>query len=267
MAEVLLSPHLDDAVLSCWRALDRPEPATVVNVFSSAPPAGAPVGWWDRITGASDSAARMREREAEDGEALAVAGARARDLRLLDHQYRSTSIGAADLAAALEPALDADAVLHAPAAIDGHPDHVLVRDAAVRLATGARSLVLYADLPHAVRHGWPAWVTGEPEPPGIDVGADWEAALRRSGLVVERLVARAWPLDAACRARKLGALAAYRTQRAALDHLAFAPLDDPRTLAWEVTWDVPRSALRGADEAGREALVPDARGDVGDDHV
>ena len=105
MAEVLLSPHLDDAVLSCWRALDRPEPATVVNVFSSAPPAGAPVGWWDRITGASDSAARMREREAEDGEALAVAGARARDLRLLDHQYRSTSIGAADLAAALEPRL------------------------------------------------------------------------------------------------------------------------------------------------------------------
>jgi LmbE family N-acetylglucosaminyl deacetylase len=267
MADVVLSPHLDDAVLSCWRALDRPEPATVVNVFSGAPPAGAPVGWWDRITGATDSAARMRERGAEDGEALTLAGARARDLRLLDHQYRSTSIGAADLAAALEHALDADAVVHAPAAIDGHPDHVVVRDAAVRLATGARSLVLYADLPHAVRHGWPAWVTGEPGPPGIDVGADWEAALRRSGLVVDRLIPRAWPLDAACRGRKLAALSAYRTQRTALDRLAFAPLDDPRTLAWEVTWDVPRSALRGADEAGREALVADAGGNTGDDRV
>jgi len=99
MADVVLSPHLDDAVLSCWRALDRPELATVVNVFSGAPPSGAPVGWWDRITGASDSAARMRERGAEDAEALTLAGARARDLRLLDHQYRSTSIGAADLAA------------------------------------------------------------------------------------------------------------------------------------------------------------------------
>jgi LmbE family N-acetylglucosaminyl deacetylase len=267
MAQVVLSPHLDDAVLSCWRALDRPEPATVLNVFSGAPPAGAPVGWWDRITGATDSATRMREREAEDGEALATAGARARDLRLLDHQYRSTSIAAADLAAALERVLDADAVLYAPAAIDGHPDHVAVRDAAVRLATSGRPLVLYADLPHAVRHGWPAWVTGEPEPPGIDVGADWEAALRRSGLVVDRLIRRAWPLDAACRARKLAALAAYRTQRAAIDHLAFAPLDDPRTLAWEVTWDVPRSALRGTDEAGREALVADARGNAGDDRV
>jgi hypothetical protein len=267
MPAVVLSPHLDDAVLSCWRDLHRPEPATVVNVFNGSPPAGAPVGWWDRLTGASDSTARMREREAEDGEALAVAGARARDLRLLDHQYRSTAIGAADLAVVLEHALDPDAVLHAPAALDGHPDHVLVRDAAVILAGGGRPLVLYADLPHAVRHGWPAWVTGEPEPPGIDVGADWRAALRRSALAVERLIPRAWPLDAAWRARKLCALDAYRSQRAAMDHLAFAPLDDPRTLAWEVTWDVPRSAVRGADEARREALVADARGDPRDDRV
>jgi LmbE family N-acetylglucosaminyl deacetylase len=267
MPAVVLSPHLDDAVLSCWHLLDAPAPATVVNVFNGSPPEGAPVGWWDRITGATDSAARMREREAEDDEALAVAGARAHHLRLLDHQYRSGSDPEADLACGLERAVDANAVLHAPAAMDGHADHVLVRDAAVRLAGGGRRLVLYADLPHGVRDGWPGWVTGEPEPSGADVGATWKAALQRSGLVAERLVPRVWPLDAATRARKLRALAAYRTQRAAIDRLAFAPLDDPGTLAWEVTWDVPRSALRRPDEAGRENLVADARGQARDDRV
>ena len=267
MAPVVLSPHLDDAVLSCWHLLDRREPATVVNVFTALPPASTPVAWWDRLTGATDSAARMLERQAEDAEARAQTAVRARALGLLDHQYRSGAPPRAEVLAAIAGAVAPGAPLVAPAAMDGHGDHVLVRDAALALAADGHALALYADLPHAVGRGWPAWVTGPAEEPGADVDAAWERALRRSGLVVERLVPHVRPLDAAARARKLAVLGAYRTQRPALDAMAFAPLDDPRTLAFEVTWDVPPSARGGPDEPGGEALVADARRDPRNDRV
>src|SRR5690348_14091165 len=75
---LLLSPHLDDAVLDCWSVLTaRPAPR-VVDVFAGIPPAGAGAPLWDRITGAPDSAARVGERLEEDARALGAAGAEAR---------------------------------------------------------------------------------------------------------------------------------------------------------------------------------------------
>jgi LmbE family N-acetylglucosaminyl deacetylase len=258
VAPTVVSPHLDDAVLSCWHVLEAHRPASVVNVFDGAPPAGGPAAWWDRTTGASDSAARMRERHREDRAALACAGARARGLGLLDGQYRPGPVAMPDLVDRLDAALPPDAVLHAPAGLDGHPDHVVVRDAAVRLTmAGPRTLVLYADLPHGIARGWPGWVTGGGDRPGS--GDPWTAALARSGLVVERLEARIHRLAPPAHACKLRALDAYATQRAALDAMAFVPLADPRALAFEVTWTVPRSAVRGLEQAGGQTVVPRAR--------
>ena len=54
MPLAILSPHLDDAVLSCWHVLEGPEQARVINVFTADPPPGTPPPWWDRLTGASD---------------------------------------------------------------------------------------------------------------------------------------------------------------------------------------------------------------------
>jgi LmbE family N-acetylglucosaminyl deacetylase len=256
VAAIVLSPHLDDAVLSCWHLLDAPAPAAVRNVFDGAPPPGTPVAWWDRLTGAADSAARMAERRREDRSALAVAGARALGLGLLDHQYRGAPPATAALAGRLAACVPAGAVLHAPAGLAGHPDHLVVRDAAFCLAAVAgHTLVLYADLPHAILRGWPSWVTGAADAPGV--GAAWGAALARAGLS-GRLAPRVHSLDAAARTRKLRAVDAYATQRAALDAIAFAPLADPRTLGWEVSWAVPGSALGGADQPGGQALVPRA---------
>src|SRR5580765_515812 len=51
---VVLSPHLDDAVLSCWSVLRGPEPVQAVNVFA-APPRTGFVTRYDRICGAHDS--------------------------------------------------------------------------------------------------------------------------------------------------------------------------------------------------------------------
>src|SRR3712207_3185736 len=84
----ILSPHHDDAVLSCWSLLTAPGDVRVINVFAGVP-ADVTLGWWDRETGASDSAERMRERRVEDAEALAAVGRAALDLDLLEDQYRT----------------------------------------------------------------------------------------------------------------------------------------------------------------------------------
>jgi hypothetical protein len=57
---VILSPHLDDAVLSCWHTLAATGEVAVINVFAAIPAPDQPLSWWDRITSASNSAARMR---------------------------------------------------------------------------------------------------------------------------------------------------------------------------------------------------------------
>ena len=84
---VILSPHLDDAVLSCWHVLCGPGEVTVINVFAGSPPPGSGASWWDRLTGATDSVARMAERRAEDRAAFAIAGRTATSLDFLDEQY------------------------------------------------------------------------------------------------------------------------------------------------------------------------------------
>jgi len=246
MTAAVLSPHLDDAVLSCWHVLESHDDVTVVNVFTGSPPPGTPVPWWDHLTGAQDPLTRMDERRAEDQRALGLVGRDAVHMDLLDDQYRTSEPSAAALLARLEVLLESGTVVHAPAGLSRHPDHLFVRDAALTLARQGRPVTLYADLPHAITNGWPAWVACVPERPGVDVGADWAAVLTETGLSAERLVPRVRPLDTHARERKLQALAEYRTQRAALDDMAFVPLDDPRALAFEVSWDVPPSALESA---------------------
>jgi LmbE family N-acetylglucosaminyl deacetylase len=260
MATVILSPHFDDAVLSCWGVLEAGGDVTVVNVFTASPPCGRPSAWWDRLTGARDSIARMAERRAEDESALALAGCEALSLGLLDDQYRTAEIGVGAVLDRLRAVLAPGSTLYAPAAMDEHRDHVLVRDAALSLAGEGWPLVLYADLPHAIGVGWPSWVTGGRKRPGSVPDAIWDRALAAAGLALERLTARVRPLEPAARARKLAALDRYPTQREALDRFCFAPLADPHALAWEVYWPVPPSALRGPHKAGGQDPIVDALG-------
>lgn len=261
MPVTVLSPHFDDAVLSCWHVLEGPGAVDVVDVCTASPAVGTPAPWWDRATGSADPVQRMAERRAEDVRALARAGRAAIHLGLLDDQYGGSGLTARDLADRLDAVLAPGTVVHAPAGLGAHPDHVLVRDAALELGRRGRPLVLYADIPHAIRRGWPGWVTVASDAVGAAVAADWADELDAAELRVERLIPRVRLLNADARARKLAALAEYGTQRAALDDLAFAALDDPRVLAFEVRWDVPASALGGPAEPGGELLVADAGGE------
>src|SRR4051794_22622949 len=78
LKRIVVSPHLDDAVLSCGGQLG-PE-TTAVTVFAGAPPPGTPLPEWDRLTGASDPHAQVLLRRSEDAEALRRLGAAYRHL-------------------------------------------------------------------------------------------------------------------------------------------------------------------------------------------
>jgi len=241
----VLSPHLDDAVLSCWSVLTAPEPVLVVNVFTGSPPPGSGARWWDRVTGASDSASRMRERLAEDRAALALAGREALHLDLLEVQYRD-GVAPPDLEQVIDGVLPAGYALYAPAALGDHADHALVRDAALALQVGGTAVTLYADLPHAIEDGWPTLVAGEAGDERVDAG--WDAVLAPTGVVATAASVR--ELDLEAWARKVDAVRAYTSQYPALDALAFRPLLHPDTLRYEVFWAIAPGVRCG----GRGAL-------------
>ena len=87
-------------------------------------------------------------------------GVRARfDLGFVDSQYGLMCEAPERLARAIDEAVPAPASLLAPAALSSHRDHRSVLAAALVLRDRGRIVGLYADVPHATRYGWPAWVT------------------------------------------------------------------------------------------------------------
>ncbi len=249
---VILSPHLDDAVLSCWHLLDGPDDVRVVNVFAGRPPPDAAAGWWDELSGRRDPGQAVNERVAEDRAALALAGRAPVNLDFLDRQYRRCDQPLAPVLRALRAALAPGALvlgpgalgpaLHAPiareAGAEPHPDHVAVRTAALALRSEGFAVALYADFPHAGAYGLPAWVTGE----GDDAGADpWAATLATIGVPHDQFVAEVCRLTPSAFARKLEAARRYATQIAALERAFAKRLDDPALLGYEVVWRLPEA--------------------------
>jgi LmbE family N-acetylglucosaminyl deacetylase len=242
MAIVVLSPHLDDAVLSCWHVLTKPVELTVINLFAGVPTGLDAPAWWDQYTGATDSAERVRERIEEDSRALALAGRTAVNLGFLDQQYRHEAQPVAALTEQIERLLAPGVRIYAPAALANHADHALVRAAALKLRAAGFAVSLYADLPHATVRGWPAWVTGASAPAAEDAaGAMWDEVLAATGAMapaVHHLRVEAY-------ARKLRAVRMYRTQLQALTELAGRPLTDRATLGYEVAWSTVSRAGAG----------------------
>jgi hypothetical protein len=236
---VLLSPHLDDAVLDCWAVLVGEASLNVVNIFAGVPPASQAMTVWDEMTGAASCAQRVRERIAEDAAALALAGREPINLALLDVQYRRGSTPALQaLDAQLAGSVHSASRIYAPAAIGRHSDHLLIRRYALALARAGIPLTLYADLPYSVLHGWPAWVDGSEPDPHRNVDAYWQSFLEgvpqmpplRSGEVV--------CLDDAQAARKLAAMRAYTSQFPCLDYGGGRVMSDGAIHRYELSWSV-----------------------------
>jgi LmbE family N-acetylglucosaminyl deacetylase len=149
---VVVSPHLDDGVLSCGRLLAGNPGSLVITVL-----AGSGTSWdepteWDATCGfrPGDDVAGARRRE--DAAALAVVGARPVWLDLLDQQYRDGPTPAAEIAAAIAAVLPAAVPVVGPLGLI-HPDHLAVADAVamLRARDPDREWWAYADVPYEGR--------------------------------------------------------------------------------------------------------------------
>lgn len=80
MRAVVLSPHLDDAVLSLGATLHRVARrswhVTVLTVLAGDPASGEPASWWDADAGFSTAGEAAAARRAEDLRACAALGVR-----------------------------------------------------------------------------------------------------------------------------------------------------------------------------------------------
>jgi LmbE family N-acetylglucosaminyl deacetylase len=233
MAATILSPHLDDAVLSCWHLLAGTQDVRVLNVFAGVPRDLGASGWWDALTGATDAGTRVAERLDEDRRALARAGRGAINLRFVDAQYRRRRPSAA----ALERAIGEHAMgsVYAPAAVSGHPDHLLVRDCALALRRSGIEVRLYADLPHAVVFGWPGWISGQSDGRYLRPERLWDWWLGTAGLDARSMQADLHPMNGMLDAKRQ-AIDDYHTQARAL-----APMLGADRLAYELVWSLPKA--------------------------
>ncbi len=234
---VAVSPHLDDAALSASAALSTGG-ATVATVFTACPPDGWPVSWWDRLTGATSSMHRQRERLAEDEAAMRLLSATAVHLGAPEAQYRE---GAPDLEAVIErltELLSGASEVWLPSAIGGHRDHAFARDAGLRaaIAAGHRDVTLYADFPYVIAYGWPAWVSGLPAETYLDAAFWLDGQLAGTGLDPEHLTPVVTKLDSAQRERKTAVIGAYRTQAGALNLTPADLAANPAKLDFELAW-------------------------------
>jgi len=172
---LILSPHRDDAILSCGglaAALQSDgRPATIVNVFggTAEPPALSDFARGALAAlGVETFAEAAALRSAEDARARAIVGARSVDLDFLPAPIRSpyftgweSIVGAippgdAKLAAAIVDALHRTGLLAqspwivGPLAMGNHVDHALVRIAGAALASRGYRVAFFEDFPYCV---------------------------------------------------------------------------------------------------------------------
>jgi LmbE family N-acetylglucosaminyl deacetylase len=235
---VLLSPHLDDAVIDCWSVLTGPGAVRVVNVFAGVPASGS-TAYFDRLAGATDAVCHVRRRIAEDRTALALAGRRPLNLEFLAHSYRRgrPEPSYARVDAALTVHVDAGSLVYAPAALGTpHPDHELVRAYALALARRGVPVRLYADLPYCALYGWPSWVTGEEPDAHLDVDAYWRGSPGGASPLCTPARAHVVRLAEEQSVAKLAAMRTYRAEFATLDRGPIGQLSNPAIHGFEVFW-------------------------------
>ena len=149
MATYILSPHFDDAAVNCYSVLSK-SGVSVITVFGAAPTNLKTTTLWDIICGVPNSHKMMLQRSAENKQALSGYRVKLIDLDFLDNQYRKNSLSKKDIARTLDAVIPNQATIFVPLALSRlyrHPDHIMVREAALTL-TKNRSIILYPDMPY-----------------------------------------------------------------------------------------------------------------------
>ncbi len=192
---LVVSPHLDDAVISCGALLLAHPGATVVTLFAASPDAYAdPLNEHDTDCGFQPGDDTMAARRDEDVRALAAVGAQPRwlDFCQNSHVERADPIaippGAVDALVAVIAEVDPTCIV-APLGLL-HADHQVTHTTAleVRAQEGRHPWLWYSDLPYAYvprvlatrfrilhKAGWVASPTCPPR--SHDFAAKWNAFL------------------------------------------------------------------------------------------
>jgi LmbE family N-acetylglucosaminyl deacetylase len=208
----VISPHLDDASVSCSLFMAANPGSCLTTIFTDGPESVRPLTSWDRasrsFTDGADVMGTLRE---EDTKAAALIQATTRHLPYWDHQYRNDRYGYAGLPDRdLPEAIAADLLRQGqdPAAGGwviplglGHPDHRLAGDAALIVAERwlqFQPVYVYEELPYAV------------EGPAEVAGRKWRLAER--GLTLEEDHTLRWPDDRALKKAVFGCHALQRHQ-------------------------------------------------------
>lgn len=225
MKTLIISPHLDDAALSCAVRLAAREIDEVVTIFAGVPPEREPRSDWDILTRADSAYRRVLERRAEDAAAWTSIGM---GYVHSDHlEARGEQIDRAQLVSEISDLARRFERVLVPAGIGRHPQHVLVRDAALAAITPDTAVLLYGELPYAAFYGWPAAERY------LDVEALWMAELAdipRGSVGPPVLVA----LDEAQRGFKRALLSHYPSQMRAVSGGSFKLFETTAFLDYEL---------------------------------
>jgi LmbE family N-acetylglucosaminyl deacetylase len=152
---VVISPHLDDAVMSLGatiaKAIEAGAQVEVLTVFAYKPQSSAPVGPWDRLCGYETEGQAATARRAEDQQACRALGAREHWLTYGAEPYER---GASDdeIWAAVETATRGANTVLMPGHPLEHPDHAELTRLLLSKGLNARYKGLYAEQPYAYNH-------------------------------------------------------------------------------------------------------------------
>lgn len=144
---LVISPHFDDAVLSAGQFMSERSDAEVVTVFGGFPKKPEDVHTpYDKKCGFDNAEDAVTIRRLENDEATALLGATAINLEFPDEQY-GVKVELNKIIDSLQELVDNNdyEFIMGPLGL-GHPDHILVTDAILRLNTEL-PIYLWEDLP------------------------------------------------------------------------------------------------------------------------
>jgi LmbE family N-acetylglucosaminyl deacetylase len=151
---LVISPHFDDAVLSCGELLAARPGARVCTVFA-APPTENMTTDWDRRAGFADAFEAIKARTEEDTRALAILQATPLRLPFCDAQYLAPPSHDALVSALRQTLTESEAdMLMAPLGLF-HADHMLTARACLALLidTPGLAFYVYEDIPYRCIEG------------------------------------------------------------------------------------------------------------------